>query len=433
MKKKKIFFSLLFSLILIIVLPLSASALHGDVNNDDYIGIEDAVLALRFATGIEEPNEDQEHIADLDYDGFITTEDVRLIMRGAADIDYVPDHLFSQWKTVKEPTCTEEGLATCYCLYCEKEVEKAIDKIGHTIVPATCQSSSYCSVCYETFGLPLGHTEKDGYCTVCNTLIYSPALKYNNEEISFDCTTSTVKTILGDPQDNFKDSYAEKTVIIYVYYTDYTDLGIFTFTDGKLTQFYSNSISAEVSQGSTSYSLTCETVPPVIGDITLAAYSDTLGNGENYSFCATVGDAYTLKKTTDYSANAKLNFHLTNGLRAINGVPSLKYCSDAAAVATAHSKDMATRNFFNHQNPDGERVGARLTKAGIEWYACGENIVANIYDPYAISNGWYNSESHRKIILNSNYKYLGVGYAYNEKSTYKYYGTQNFYTDEYSQ
>ncbi len=429
LKYRKVCFSLIVSFILMFSFALSVSALHGDVNNDDYIGIEDAVLALQFATGIEEPNEDQQHSADLDYDGYITTEDVRLIMRGAANIDYVPDHLFSQWETVIEPTCTEEGLASCFCYYCEKTVKKTISPTGHTIENATCTKPAYCSVCNESFGEPLEHTEKDGYCSICKTLLYSPILTYKGEEIAFGCTTSAVETALGAPKDTLTDEYAEKTVVILVYYTDYTDLGIFTFIDGKLAQFFSNSNSSEVSQGSTSYSLKSETVPEAIGDISVNSYIDTIGNGETYCFCGTVGESYNLKKTTKYTVNAKLNFHLTNGLRAINGISVLKYSSKAATVATAHSTDMATRNFFNHQNPDGERVGARLTAAGVEWTACGENIVAGYYDPYAISNGWYNSEGHRKNILNSKYKYLGVGFAYNGNSEYKYYGTQNFYTN----
>ena len=142
-----------------------------------------------------------------------------------------------------------------------------------------------------------------------------------------------------------------------------------------------------------------------------------------------MGESYNLTKTTSYTINEKLNFHLTNGLRAINGVSTLAYCEKAAAAAKVHSTDMATRNYFDHPDPEGKRCGDRLTDAGVNWYACAENIAAGYYDPYDISNGWYNSEGHRKNILNSRYKYLGVGFAFNQKATYKYYGTQNFYSD----
>lgn len=431
MKIFKRFFSLIISFILFLSLPLYVYALHGDLNYDDCIGIEDAVLALKFATGLETPDEYQEHASDLDYDGEITTDDVRLILRGAANIDYVPDHFFSEWAIIKEPTCTENGLAKCYCLYCEKEVTKTLNKTGHNIVPATCEDASYCSVCKEVFGEPLGHTENEGHCINCNKLLLPPTLAYNNKEIKFGCTASSLKEILGEPKNKYTDNYSEKTTVVYVYFTDYKDLAIFTFIDGKLTQFFSNSATAKVSQGSSHYGLYCKSAPEKLGDIKLTVFSDTFNNNLPYSFCATVNESYNLTKTTDYELNEKLNFHLTNGLRAINGVAKLKYCNDAASVAKKHSTDMATRNYFNHLNPEGERVGARLTAGGVEWYACSENIVAGYYDPYAIANGWYNSEGHRKNILNPEYKYLGVGFAYNEKAQYKYYGTQNFYTDEY--
>lgn len=431
MKKTRLIFSFIFSLIFVFSLTLSAHALHGDVNNDEYIGIEDAVIALRFATGIETPDEYQEHSADLDYDGEITTNDVRLIMRGAADIDQVPDHLFSDWETVTPPTCTENGSATCYCYYCEKHVSKVLNKINHTIVPATCEKGSYCSVCNEVFGSPLEHEENEGYCIQCKKLLYSPTLTYKGKEVEFGCSGSAIKGILGEPKNKYKDTAAEKTVVIYVYYTDYKDLAVFTLVDGKLTQFFTNSATAKVQQGNTHFGLYCKSAPEKIGDIVLTTYADQFANGLNYSFCATVGEAYTLKMTTDFTLLSKLNVHLTNGLRAINSISTLKFCADASAVATAHSKDMATRNYFDHTSPEGNRVSDRLDKAGVEWYACGENIVAGYYDPYGISNGWYNSEGHRKNILNKNFKLLGVGFAYNSSSDYKYYGTQAFYTDEF--
>lgn len=431
MKISRLILSFVFSLIFVLSLTLSVSALHGDVNYDEHIGIEDTIIALRFATDIETPDEHQEHAADLDYDGEITTDDVRLIMRGAADIDYVPDHFFSNWETIKEPDCIEDGFAESTCYYCGKKVTKALDKTGHNVVPATCDTGSYCSVCNESFGEPLEHIESEGYCINCNELLFAPTISYNNKEIRFGCSTSSVKNILGEPQNKGKDSNSEKTAVMYTYYTDYKDLAIFTFIDGNLTQFYSISPTAKVTQGSSHYGLYCKSAPERIGDIVLTTYADTLGDGTDYGFCAIVGESYNLKKTTNYALNSKINFHLINGLRAINNIKPLEYCTKAEAVATAHSSDMATRNYFNHESPEGIKVGTRLTNGGIEWYACGENIAAGVYDPYALANGWYNSEGHRKNILNKNFKYIGIGFGFNEKSTYKYYSTQNFYTDEY--
>ena len=134
MKKVRLLLSIIFSIIFISSLSVSVFALHGDVNYDEYIGIEDALITLRFATGIETPDEHQEHAADLDYDGEITTNDVRLIMRGAADIDYVPDHFFSNWETIKEPTCTEEGSFNSKCKICHYIQSEVLPLYEHSYI-----------------------------------------------------------------------------------------------------------------------------------------------------------------------------------------------------------------------------------------------------------------------------------------------------------
>ena len=426
---KKIHFipRMLISFILIISLTVSVAALHGDADCDDNLSIDDAILALRFATGIETPDEYQQRTADLNYDGKITTEDVRLIMRGAAGIDEIPDHLFSDWKTIIEPTCKNEGLAECSCLYCRKVLTKVLAKTDHNLIPATCSAPSYCSVCNECFGEPAEHIESEGYCLICKKCLSAPTITYNNKNIKFGSTSTSVKAILGEPQNKYKDTTEDKTFVVYVYYTDYSDLAIFTFTDGKLTQFFTYAAAATVSQGSSHYGLYCKSAPDEIGDISLRVYSDTHNYNLDYCFYATVGESYSMKSTTNYALNEKINFHLTNGLRAINGVKKLEYCSTASDVARAHSTDMGERDYFDHANPDGLRSSDRLTAAGINWRACGENIVAGSPDPYDMANGWYNSAGHRKNILNPNYTHLGIGFAFNRNASYKYYGTQNFY------
>lgn len=431
MKKARLVISIVLIFIIIFSCALSARALHGDLNYDDSITLQDAITALRFATGIEVPDKFQEHSADLNYDGEITTEDARLILRGAANMDYIPDHLFSEWETVTPSTCTEKGVAKCYCLYCGKEVTRSLPEAEHALIPATCERPSYCAGCLEAFGEPTAHNNVDGQCTECGKLLLPPVITYNSKEIEFGISAENIKKALGEPKNQYTDTNTAEAVQILVYYTDYKDLGVFTFVNGGLTQFFTNSATARVSHEESHYGLYCKSAPHKIGEVSITAYSDTFNNSLYYSFCATVGESYNLTRTTSYAVNEMLNFHLTNGLRAINGVAPLTYCDKTSAVARGHSTDMATRNYFDHPNPEGNRVGERLTAAGIKWAYSGENIVAGYYDPYDIANGWYNSEGHRKNILNSKYKYLGVGFAYNEKSTYKYYGTQNFYTDQY--
>lgn len=433
MKYKRMLLCLLVSIVCAFALSLSSYALYGDVNNDGYIGVADSIAAIHFATGIETPDDEQFQNADVDRDGYITMVDVRIILRAAGAIEYLPNHLYSEWETQTPPTCTETGLAVSTCLNCETQAHKILYPTGHDIVEPTCTEKGYCKNCEDCTQLPLGHTEENGFCTRCSTRLFSPVVSYKNKTVTFGSRASAVKTALGTPKDTITDNGGEITSVIYVYYTDYTDLGIFTFTDGKLTQFFSNDKASYVYQGSGKFIFDKSSRNTTLGDMTVKCFTDDIGSGEAYCYTVTLTESgyYFYNKSTDNSASEKLIFHLTNGCRAINGVAPLIYSQDAAEVAQYHSNNMATKNFFSHTDSDGLKVGDRLDKFGVEWYHCSENIAAGYYDPYVINNGWYNSESHRKGMLNYKYKYLGVGIAHNSNSDYKYYSTQNYYNDNY--
>lgn len=432
--KKRIILCFIAVISLLFCLSVNASAVHGDINEDGYVGIEDAIEAMRFFTDIDTPDDWEFNNADVDRDGYITSEDVRIILRTAGDIQYLPDHLYSEWETQTEPTCTESGLATSYCIYCGRRAEKQLEPKGHDIVPATCSENGYCKNGCNYSEPLLSHTEENGYCTVCKAKIASAMVTYKGEKIAFECTPETVETILGSPADTITDSYGEKPVTIYVYFTSYKDLGVFTFTDGKLTQFFTNHTSSYVSQGSGKYSIKKADTSTTrqLGDLFIRSFIDTLETNKVYSFTAVFGQEnyYSFNETKNTPAE-KLIFHLTNGCRALNGAEPLTYSSAVAKVARAHSKDMATNNYFSHADENGLRVSDRLNNAGIKWYHCGENIAAGYPDPYVVTNGWYNSESHRNIMVSYKYKYIGIGIAFGKDSELKYYSTQNYYNDEF--
>lgn len=41
------------------------------------------------------------------------------------------EHIYSEWKTVTQPTCTEKGLKTRFCMTCELEESEEIEPLGH--------------------------------------------------------------------------------------------------------------------------------------------------------------------------------------------------------------------------------------------------------------------------------------------------------------
>lgn len=468
MRKLKILVLIISVMSVLILCSVSASALQGDVNGDNKIDTRDASCTLLLATNINTPTEYQEIAADANCDGVIDTLDVRLILRHASNIELVEDHLFADFEIDVEPTCTTSGLKTAVCVECGKTITKEIPAKGHTtvtetITPATCTTEgkelvwctecgleyeqiidptghnsegvtctegTYCPNCNE-FLPPLGHNEVNGTCTRCGTVISSPHINYKGKSVSFGSTTDVVKLSYGTPQEILTDSNNSNYIYtIFVYCTDYTDLATFTFTNNKLTQFYTNDASASITQGSGSYSI-ADGVINELGNMDVFAYVDEIGTNSVYAFSAKLNgtSSYRMSESSDYQVHSKLVFHATNGIRAINGIKALIFDEAAAKVAVAHSKDMADNNYFNHENLQGDRASDRLTAAGIEWYYCGENIIAGYTDPYYAVYGWYNSQGHRNNILNTHFEKLGVGYAYNSTSDYYYYGTQLFYTD----
>lgn len=115
-----------------------------------------------------------------------------------------------------------------------------------------------------------------------------------------------------------------------------------------------------------------------------------------------------------------------NALRARHFLEPLEEDSRAGEVARAHSKDMAVRNFFSHDNPDGLTPFQRMKQAGISYSSAGENIAAGQLNAIAVHDAWVNSAGHRKNILSPLYEKLGVGTYYGGE--YGVYYTQDFYT-----
>jgi uncharacterized protein YkwD len=96
------------------------------------------------------------------------------------------------------------------------------------------------------------------------------------------------------------------------------------------------------------------------------------------------------------------------------------------ASARKHSKDMATNNFFAHNNLAGKTPFDRMKAEGYKGTTMGENIAAGNATVAATMDQWMKSDGHCANIMNKSYTQLGVGYWYNATSTYKHYWTQNF-------
>jgi len=98
--------------------------------------------------------------------------------------------------------------------------------------------------------------------------------------------------------------------------------------------------------------------------------------------------------------------------------------------ARLHSKDMADRMYFAHDNPDMENPGTRMKEAGYVGRGWGENIARGQRTPAEVVMGWMDSDGHCSNIMNASFNQIGVGYfagmSTNPRYNSELYWTQNF-------
>ena len=79
---------------------------------------------------------------------------------------------------------------------------------------------------------------------------------------------------------------------------------------------------------------------------------------------------------------------------------------------------MVDNDYFSHTSLNGNSFSDRMNIADISWRSAGENIAMGSITAEDVMNQWMNSDGHRKNILNSGFKKLGVGLAISPKGGY---------------
>jgi len=100
---------------------------------------------------------------------------------------------------------------------------------------------------------------------------------------------------------------------------------------------------------------------------------------------------------------------LVNAKRLGAGCPKLKWDDRVAAIARDHSRDMVSRNFFNHTNPDGKDPFKRLEESNLLFSAAAENIALGSRTGKEVYDTWLRSPGHRKNMLACRFTRHGVG------------------------
>jgi uncharacterized protein YkwD len=94
-------------------------------------------------------------------------------------------------------------------------------------------------------------------------------------------------------------------------------------------------------------------------------------------------------------------------------------------AARLHSQDMAMRDYFAHDNPDGDGPSERMDAAGYMGSTWGENIAMGQRTPQQVVDGWMESDGHCSNIMRPQFTQIGVGFFQGSDSRSLYW-TQNF-------
>ena len=111
---------------------------------------------------------------------------------------------------------------------------------------------------------------------------------------------------------------------------------------------------------------------------------------------------------------------LLNAERARHGAAALSQNLLLEHAAELHSLDMAKRQFFEHNDPDGVHPEERIVHAGYPPLLVGENLAWGELaksTPASIVALWMHSPGHRANVLRPGFREIGIGLAFRAPQT----------------
>lgn len=103
---------------------------------------------------------------------------------------------------------------------------------------------------------------------------------------------------------------------------------------------------------------------------------------------------------------------LTNTERAAAGVATLEENDLLTAAAQAKAADMAGRQYFSHDGPDGKKPWDWIIEAGYDYQYAGENLAVRFIDSKDVVEAWMASPTHKRNIVKNTYTEIGIGIAH---------------------
>jgi uncharacterized protein YkwD len=102
-----------------------------------------------------------------------------------------------------------------------------------------------------------------------------------------------------------------------------------------------------------------------------------------------------------------------NSVRSQHGLAPLRLSARLSAAARQHSREMVARGYFSHNSANGSSFDRRIARyypARTRYWSVGENLLWSSPDVDAAGalELWWNSPEHRKNMLTSRWRDIGV-------------------------
>lgn len=103
-----------------------------------------------------------------------------------------------------------------------------------------------------------------------------------------------------------------------------------------------------------------------------------------------------------------------NPAREVQNLLPLKTNEQLNLAASLKAQDMIDKNYFSHNDPNGQRPWMWLDSVGYKYALAGENLAKDFFDVSPLITAWFNSPSHARNIFNDYFTEIGIGIASGE-------------------
>jgi uncharacterized protein YkwD len=124
-----------------------------------------------------------------------------------------------------------------------------------------------------------------------------------------------------------------------------------------------------------------------------------------------------MSKPGNSSANSLVVYDLwrrTNSERAEVGVSRTALDERLNASALAKCQDMATKDYWSHNSPEGTEPWVFIKKTVSEYDVAAENLYKGNDSVDEAISGWMNSKTHKDNILDKRFTNIGFGICKNK-------------------